>query len=118
MSLKEIKRLIKAEKFGRALAKLERMLPRHQECPDLWIMRGDLIQLHETQEGPPLKEAATSYRKALKLDPNNLDAIESLAHFYDAVDLKPARAKHYAEAYIAKAKCGLAEMERVVTEGA
>ena len=118
MALKEIRRLMKAEKFGAALAKLERVLPRHQECSYLWTLRGDLIQLHETQEGPPLKEAAASYRKALKLDPNNLYAIESLAHFYDAVDLKPARAKHYAEAYIAKAKRRLAEMERVATEAA
>ena len=118
MALKEIRKLMKAEKFGAALAKLDKDLPRHQECSYLWILRGDLIQLQETQEGPPLKEAAASYRKALKLDPNNLYAIESLAHFYDAVDLKPAKAKRYAVTYIAKAKRGIAEMERVVAEEA
>lgn len=118
MSLKEIKTLWKAKKFEKALTRLEKLLARHKECPHLWNLRGDLIQLLETQDGPPLAEAATSYKTALKLNPNGLETLESLAHFYDAVEPKPARAKHYAEAYIAKAKRGLAEMERVVAEEA
>ena len=118
MKLKAIKKLVKEEKYALALARLESLLMHQQECPYLWTLRGDLIQLYETQDGPPLKEAAISYRKALRLDPHDLYAIKSLAHFYDAVEPKPATAKRYAEAYIAKAKCGLAEMERVIADEA
>jgi len=118
MSLKEIKTLWKAKKFKKALANLEKLLARHRECPHLWNARGDLIQLLETQDGPPLAEAAKSYKTALRLNPNDLETLESLAHFYDAVDPKPVTAKRYAEVYIAKAKRGLAEMERVIADEA
>jgi tetratricopeptide (TPR) repeat protein len=118
MTLKEIKALRKANKFETALASLEKLLLRHKECPHLWNLRGDLIQLLETQHGPSLAEAAKSYKTALRLNPNNLETLESLAHFYDAVDPKPATAKRYAEAYIVKAKHGLAEMERVIADEA
>jgi len=90
------------------------MLKRQQECPYLWTLRGDLIQLLETQEGPPLKEAAASYSKALNLNPNNLEAVESLAYFYDAVDPNPEKAMRYAKVYIEKAKQGLLAMEQIV----
>jgi len=118
MSLKEIKTLSKRKKFEKALAKLGKLLARHKECPHLWNLRGDLIQLLETQDGPPLAEAAKSYKTALRLNPNNLETLESLAHFYDAVEPKPATAKRYAEAYITKAKRGIAEMERVIADEA
>lgn len=79
MSLKQIKTLWKAKKFERALANLEKLLARHKECPRLWNLRGDLIQLLETQDGPPLAEAAKSYKTALRLNRNNLETLESLA---------------------------------------
>jgi hypothetical protein len=116
MNLKEIKNLRKAKKFVKAFAKLEKLLRRHRECSHLWNLRGDLIQLLDTQDGPPLIEAAASYKTALKSNPNDIEALESLAHFYDAVDPKPASAKHYAEAYIANVKRGLSEMERIIAE--
>ena len=118
MSLQGIKTLRKARKFEKALAGLEKLLTRRKECPYLWNLRGNLIQLLETQDGPPLAEAAKSYKTALRLNPNDLETLENLAHFYDAVEPKPAKAKRYAEAYIAKAKRGLAEMERVMVDEA
>jgi hypothetical protein len=75
-----------------------------------------LIQLFDSLDGPPLKEAAKSYSQALKLNPNNLEAIEGLAHFYDAVDPKPSRAKRYAAMYIEKAGQGLSGMNQILTE--
>jgi tetratricopeptide (TPR) repeat protein len=118
MSLKQIKTLYRAKKFEKALASLEKLLARHKECPHLWNLRGDLIQLLDTQDGPPLGEAAKSYKTALRLDPNNLETLASLAHFYHAVEPKPETAKRYAEAYIVIAKRGLAEMERVIADEA
>ncbi len=116
MSLKEIKILLNEKKFRKALTKLEKLLMRHKECPYLWNLRGDLIQLLETRDGPPLVEAAASYKTALRLNPNDLEALEGLAHFYDAVDSKPEKAKRYAGAYISKAKRRMIEMERIFAD--
>jgi tetratricopeptide (TPR) repeat protein len=117
VNLKEIKRLWKARKFEKALAKIEKLLARYSECPHLWNLRGDLIQLLETPHGPALAEAAKSYKMALRLNPQDLEALENLAHFYDVVIPRPASAKKYARAYIAKAKRGLREMECILTDG-
>jgi len=114
MALKQIRTLMKAQRYDRALAKVEGILADHRGCSHLWNLRGDLIQLLETQDGPPLTEAAKSYKTALRLNPDNLETLQSLAHFYDAVEPRPSIAKRYAEAYIAKAKRGIAEMERVI----
>jgi Tfp pilus assembly protein PilF len=116
--LKEVKALmkVKAEKYERALKKIEGAIASHKECPYLWLLRGDLIQLLQTLDGPPLKAAASSYSKALKLNPNNLEAIESLAHFYDAVVPAPVKAKRYARIYIETVKQSLCEMERIVVD--
>ncbi|HXP61576.1 MAG TPA: hypothetical protein VN829_13850 [Dongiaceae bacterium] len=118
MRFKKIQVLWKAEQFEKALAGLEELMIHHKDCPHLWNLRGDLIQLVETQDGPPLAEAEKSYKRALRLNANDLEALESLAHFYDAVDPNPAKAKRYAEAYIARAKRGLSEMERVIAQEA
>ncbi len=114
MTLKKIKGLMRSGKYSLALAKLERMLEHQQECPYLWILRGDLIQLYETQKGPPLNEAAISYRKALRLNPHDLSAIESLAHFYDAVVQKPASGPSVTPAHTSrKVRQNLSEMELI-----
>ncbi len=116
MALKEIRTLLDAEKFDEALATLDKLLARDNECPHLWNLRGDLIQLLDTEAGPPLSEAGRSYEKALAINPDDLEALECLAHFYDAIDPEPVKAKQYAAAYISRAKRGLAEMERVLAE--
>lgn len=88
--------------YDKALSELNALLTSECNCPSFWVMRGDLIQLGENASTPPLTEAAASYKKALELDPNDLEAIESLAHFFDAVISQPTDAKQYARAYIEK----------------
>src|SRR5438874_11650217 len=51
---------------------------------DLWILRGEAIQLSEGHSYDPA-DAEVSYRKALALDPESSDAYESLAYFTFAV---------------------------------
>ena len=116
MSLREIRLLMGTKKFEQALAALERLLKRHSECADLWILRGDLIQLLDAEDGPPLNEAAASYSKALRLNPNCLETIEGLAHYYDAVDHNPIKARRYAERYIQRATKSISEMERIIAD--
>jgi tetratricopeptide (TPR) repeat protein len=52
---------------------------------ELWILRGDALQLSDDEDPEGLEEAERSYREALELDPNSADAYESLGHFIYAV---------------------------------
>ena len=52
---------------------------------ELWILRGDALQLTDDEDDEQLEEVESSYRAALELDPNSADAYESLGHFILAV---------------------------------
>ena len=118
MNLAEIRKLIDTSNFVEALSQIDRLVTQVSECPYLWNLRGDLIQLLDTKDGPPLGEAAESYANALKLNPNDLEALEGLAHFYDAVDRKPIEARKYAKAYLEKSKKAVIAMEQILAENA
>ena len=51
---------------------------------ELWILRGDAIQLCEDDE-IEIEDAEASYRQALELDPRSADAFESLGHYTYAI---------------------------------
>jgi predicted Zn-dependent protease len=116
MNLHEVRELIDTDKLEEALSQIQDLLSREKQSPYLWILRGDLIRLLNTENGPPLHEAAESYLNALALNPNDLEALESLAHFYAAVDRNPGEARKYANAYLEKAKDSVAAMECILTE--
>ncbi|WP_018277357.1 tetratricopeptide repeat protein [Teredinibacter turnerae] len=61
----------------------------------LWVMRGDLLQLVNFDDGLELGESEKCYRKAIEINPQSAEAYEELAHFLDAVMAKPRKAKQY-----------------------
>lgn len=67
---------------------------------DLWVLRGDAIQLCE-EDAYDLDDARQSYMKAIALDPESADAFESLAHFTFAVDADPQGSLQYFERALA-----------------
>ena len=116
MKLSEIRNLADKGKMREALSQVDELLARASECPYLWNLRGALILLVETNDGPPPGDAAKSYLRALELNPNDLEALEGLAHFYDTIDPKPDEAKRYAREYLEKAKKIHIAMERIIAE--
>jgi tetratricopeptide (TPR) repeat protein len=56
------------------------------EAPELWCMRGHLIELAPEDYSVPLAEAGNCYRKAAELDPEYADAWESLGYYLDNYD--------------------------------
>lgn len=60
------------------LDEIERELQRNPSV-ELWILRGDAIQLSDGYTS--LEDVEASYRRALALYPRSADAHESLAHF-------------------------------------
>jgi tetratricopeptide (TPR) repeat protein len=61
----------------------------------LWCQRGDLIQLGSAGVRHTLEDARASYERALAIDPDNAEPLESLGHFFDAVDPQPILAESY-----------------------
>jgi hypothetical protein len=115
MTLRQIRELAATDKFDLALRELETLVQSNKECACLWLLRGDLIQL-SSGEAFELKDAEESYRKAHELNPNALEALESLAHFYDIVDPKPLEARKYALTCLDKAQKLVQDMEQIVQD--
>lgn len=87
---------------------------------ELWILRGDAIQLSEADDSD-LEEAARSYLEAIELDPGSAEAYESLGHFTFAVNDDPRESVEYFRKAIAlgagpSAREGLREAEEELEE--
>ncbi len=105
------------EEFEKAVQHLDKMLIVEPENPLLWNIRGDIIQLVDSPNGLPLSEVEKSYLKALELSPYDLEAIESLAHYYYAVADKPVEAKKYAIDYLRITQKVSVAMNEIVNGG-
>src|SRR4051812_45785041 len=114
MKFASLKKHMDEQEFEAALSEVDRLLAKESGNAYLWNLRGDLVQLLDTKDGPPLAQAAESYRKALEINPNDLEAIEGLAHFYDVIERRPSEAKKYAKQYLDKTKKSLLEMNRIL----
>ena len=105
---------------GEIISQIEDELERAPSA-ELWILRGDAIQLIDDEEDVDLDEVEASYLAALELDPNSADAYESLGHFAFGVADDPRAAAEYFRAAIARgagkgAREGLAEAEDELAE--
>ena len=95
-----LQELWKKQEFDDALRLVDGLLSTSPDCPHLLVSRGMLIQLLDHQHGPPLRDAEQAFLKALSLAPENLDALEELANFYDAVTPNLPKAQEYAGRYL------------------
>lgn len=114
--LLHLQRLWKAERFNDALKLVDQLLSKSPDCPYLLVTRGMLIQLLDHQNGPALREAEENFLKALTLAPESLDALEELAHFYDAVEPNATKAKFYASEYVKRAEPALKKIRNILNE--
>lgn len=55
------------------------------QSPRLWCIRGDLIQLGPEDNPHSLDDARACYQRATEIDPQFVEAWESLGHFHNAV---------------------------------
>jgi tetratricopeptide (TPR) repeat protein len=99
--LKELSRLFRessdAGVSSDVMAIVEQAVAAFPGSARLWCRRGDLIQLgsEDTAELYTLGDARTSYERALQLVPEHVEALESLGHFFDAVEPDPVAAEGY-----------------------
>jgi len=55
------------------------------QSPRLWCIRGELIQLGPENCPHSLDDARACYQRATEIDPQFIEAWESLGHFHNAV---------------------------------
>ncbi len=67
------------------LREIDAAISETPSCAELWVLRGDPIQLGEGDANYPLEEAERSYREALRLDPSSAEVAEELGRFLWAV---------------------------------
>jgi hypothetical protein len=116
MSIKRISELYKQRLFNEALFEVEADLKHKDDCPYLWLLRGNLVQLASEPPTLTLEEAEKSYIKALTLDPDYIEAMESLAHFFDVVIPDRKRAHEYAQLALRRMERVTADMNEIVKD--
>ncbi|SMF70009.1 Tetratricopeptide repeat-containing protein [Alteromonadaceae bacterium Bs31] len=72
-------------------------LDKYPKSEKLWIIRGDLLQLVDYDDGLEINESEKCYRKAIAINPRSTEAYNELAHFLDVVMANPRKAKQYFE---------------------
>ena len=82
----------------------------------LYLLRGQLIQLQSESTTYALDEAEAAFKRALELDGTYFDALVELMHFYDAVCADPSKALAYAKQVKALAQKALDEASDVLED--
>jgi tetratricopeptide (TPR) repeat protein len=86
---------VEATQSKELLALVDEATKSHENSAVLWTMRGDLLQLLESDY--PLKESEQCYRRAIKADPRYAEAYEEMGRFLEFVMSKPRKAKRFLE---------------------
>jgi tetratricopeptide (TPR) repeat protein len=92
-----------------------------EACPtsaELWVMRGNVIELADESCPIPLEEALGCYRRALTIDPGCSDALEEIGFFYDVHtnDLESAESSFRAAIALGGSASSFAGLARVLQE--
>src|SRR5690348_7284951 len=75
------------------------LLAKDRKCADLWVTRARLLMLEDEPLTGSLRDVESCLLKALHLAPDNLEAIEEAAHFYDIMVPNRRKAVMYAKRY-------------------
>jgi tetratricopeptide (TPR) repeat protein len=111
-----LQRLLKAKRWEEALAQVDTLLAANPLAAQLYLLRGQLIQLQGENTAYTLDDAEAAFKKALELDGTYFDALVELMHFYDAVCADPSKALAYAKQVKALAQKALDEASDVLED--
>ena len=111
-----LKRLLKTKKWKEALTKVDALLASNPCAAQLYLLRGQLIQLQGDSTAYAPDDAEAAFKKALELDNTYFDALVELMHFYDAVCADTPKAIQYAKQVKALAQKALDEASAVLDD--
>lgn len=97
--ISETRRRMREVPIGRAdLDAVEAAVATHAGHFELWVLRGDLIQLlGDPGPDPSLEEALASYRRAAELAPEQPEPQLEIGCYLDTIEDDPAAALPYLE---------------------
>ena len=116
MTYTALQRLLKAKKWEEALAQVDTLLVANPLTAQLYLLRGQLIQLQGENTAYTLDDAEAAFKRALELDGTYFDALVELMHFYDAVCADLPKALAYAKQVKALAQKALDEAGDVLED--
>jgi len=111
-----LKRLLEAQMWEEALAKVDELLVSNPLAAQLYLLRGQLIQLQRENTQYSLDDVEKSFKMAAELDVTYFDALVELMHFYDAVCPDVPKAIEYARKVKVIAQKVLDEASTVLEE--
>ena len=111
-----LKRLLETQMWEEALAKVDALLVSNPLAAQLYLLRGQLIQLQPENTNYSLDDVEKSFQMAVELDVTYFDALVELMHFYDAVCPDTSKAVEYARKVKAIAQKVLDEASTVLEE--
>jgi tetratricopeptide (TPR) repeat protein len=111
-----LQRLLKAKQWEEALTRVDALLASNPCAAQLYLLRGQLIQLQDDRTVYALDDAETAFKRALELDNTSLEALVELLHFYDAVCADAPKAITYAKQVKALAQKALDEASAVLDD--
>ena len=111
-----LKRLLEAQMWEEALAKVDELLVSNPLAAQLYLLRGQLIQLQRENTQYSLDDVEKSFKMAAELDVTYFDALVELMHFYDAVCPDAPKAIEYARKVKVIAQKMLDEASTVLEE--
>lgn len=111
-----LKRLLETQMWEEALAKVDELLVSNPLAAQLYLLRGQLIQLQRENTKYSLDDVEKSFKMAMELDATYFDALVELMHFYDAVCPDMPKAIEYARKVKVIAQKVLDEASMVLEE--
>ena len=116
MTYAALQRLLKAKRWEEALTQVDALLAANPLAAQLYLLRGQLIQLQGENTTYALNDAEAAFKRALELDGTYFDALVELMHFYDVVCADPPKALAYAKQVKALAQKALDEANDVLED--
>jgi len=92
--IRKIRKLAIAGKYNEALELLE-TIPKQYMTSDMWVKRGIYMQLGDGTDTYSLADAKESFKRAIALNPNNVEAMIELGYFLYAVEDNAIDAKRH-----------------------
>ena len=111
-----LKRLLETQMWEEALAKVDELLVSNPLAAQLYLLRGQLIQLQRENTQYSLDDVEKSFKMAVELDATYFDALVELMHFYDVVCPDTPKAIEYARKVKVIAQKVLDEASTVLEE--
>lgn len=102
--------------FDEALLLVSDLCAKNPYSPYLWIVRARLEILEGGSDSNPFGDAEKFLLCAYQINPNDIEALEELAHFYDVIEPNREKAQRFASLLIEKIEILERDMKNILED--